>query len=218
VGAAPTLASRPGVAVEGLRIEEPNGRVLLDNATASVRAGDRLAITGPSGTGKTLLMRAIAGIWPFGAGTIEIPGRARMLFVNQWPYMPIGSLRAVASYPAPEGTFLDERIAEVLRTLGLDNLVRRLGDTEQWEQMLSPHEQQRLALARVILHEPEWLFLDKSTSALDEAMEKRIYDLLAERLPRVTLVSIAHRPGVERYHARRWTLSPGEGRVSLEAA
>jgi putative ATP-binding cassette transporter len=203
--------------LESLRIEEPNGRVLLDGATASIHAGERLAITGPSGTGKTLLIRAIAGIWPFGEGRIELP-RARLLFVNQRAHLPIGTLRAAASYPAPEGTFPDERIAEVLRLLGLDNLAGRLGDNEQWQQLLSPHEQQRVALARALLHEPDWLFLDKSTSALDEAMEEHVYHLLAERLPHTTVVSVAHRPGVEKYHQRRWVLAPGDGRVTLEAA
>jgi putative ATP-binding cassette transporter len=204
--------------LDRVRIEEPNGRVLLDDATASIATGDRVVVIGPSGTGKTLLLRAIAGIWPFGAGTIDIPARARMLFATQRPYIPIGSLRAIASYPAPEGTFPDERIAEVLGLLGLDGLAKRLGETEQWEQLLSPHEQQRLALARVLLHQPDWIFLDKATSALDEAMEKQVYDLLAARLPHATLVSIAHRPGVEKYHTRRWMLFPGDGRVTLEAA
>jgi putative ATP-binding cassette transporter len=163
-------------------------------------------------------MRAIAGIWPFGAGTIAVPARPRMMFVNQRPYMPMGTMRTVATYPAPAGAFSDDRIREALRLLGLDGLATRLDDTEEWEQILSPHEQQRVALARVLLHEPEWLFLDKSTSALDEAMEQHVYELLASRLPGTTIVSIADRPGVDRYHARRWTFAPVAGRVALEAA
>ena len=204
--------------LENLRIEEPNGRVLLDGANASLTAGDRLAITGPSGTGKTLLIRAIAGIWPFGAGAIEIPARARMVFVPQWPYMPTGTLRAAVSYPAPAGAFPDELVVEVLLLLGLDTLAQRLGDTAPWEQVLSPHEQQRVALVRALLQNPDWLFLDKATSALDEDMERRVYALLDVRLPRTTVVSIAHRPDVERYHSQRWTLSPVNGRIILEAA
>src|SRR5262245_15190747 len=204
--------------LDDLRIEEPDGRVLLDGANATVRAGDRVAITGPSGTGKTLLLRAIAGIWPFGAGRIEIPTRARMLFVTKWPFVPIGTLRAAASYPAPEGAFPDERIAELFGLLGLDRLVARLGDTEPWDQVLSPHEQQRLALVRALLHAPDWLFLDKATSALDEPMERRVYELVREQLPRATIVSIAHRPAVAEYHTHRWTFAPAAGRVSLEAA
>jgi putative ATP-binding cassette transporter len=204
--------------LDDLRIEEPDGRVLLDGATATVRAGDRIAVTGPSGTGKTLLIRAIAGIWPFGAGRIDVPAHARTLFVTQWPYLPMGSLRAAASYPSPDGAFPDERIHEVLRLVGLERFETRLGDVEQWDQLLSPHEQQRLALVRVLLHEPDWLFLDKATSALDEQAEKQAYDLLAQRLPQATVISIAHRPTVAAYHARHWMLASVEGRISLEAA
>jgi vitamin B12/bleomycin/antimicrobial peptide transport system ATP-binding/permease protein len=204
--------------LDGLRIAEPDGRVLLDGASATVAAGDRVAITGPSGTGKTLLMRAIAGIWPFGAGRIELPGSTVMLFVPQWPYIPIGTLRAVVSYPDNEGTFPDEQIVEILRLVGLGRFKTRLDDTEPWEQLLSPHEQQHLALVRVLLQKPDWLFLDKATSALDEATEKRTYELLDDRLPGVTIVTIAHRASVAAYHTRKWTLTPAAGRVELEAA
>jgi putative ATP-binding cassette transporter len=204
--------------LEGLRIEEPNGRVLVDDARATIDAGDRLAITGPSGTGKTLLLRAIAGIWPFGAGRIEVPAGARMMFVAQRPYIAIGTLRAAASYPAPEGTFEDAQIHEAFRVLGLERFQDCLDNAASWDQVLSPHEQQRLSLVRVLLHAPDWILLDKSTSALDEEIERQVYSLLTERLPGVTLVSIAHRVGVERYHTRRWSLAPRNGRVVLEAA
>ena len=204
--------------IEQLRIVEPDGRLLLDGANATIAPGDRVAITGPSGTGKTLLMRAIAGIWPFGAGRIEVPSRARMLFVPQWPYLPIGTLRAVASYPEAEGTFPDDRIVEALRLVGLDRFATRLDDTDAWEQLLSPHEQQRIALVRILLQEPDWLFLDKATSALDEAAEREMYALLAERLPHATIVTIAHRASVATYHTRSWTLAPIGGHVVLRAA
>ena len=201
-----------------LRVEEPDGRRLLDEANATIVAGDRVAITGPSGTGKTLLMRAIAGIWPFGAGRVEVPASARMLFVAQWPYLPIGTLRGVLSYPEPEGAFPDDQVVEVLRLLGLGRLEARLDDTEPWQQLLSPHEQQQLALVRVLLQEPDWIFLDKATSALDEAIEKQAYELLTARLPRATIVTIAHRASIVDYHAHRWSLVPMEGRVTLTTA
>ena len=218
----------PGIRVEpspgeslrlrDLDLEMPRGRLLVQAANASVAPGERVAVTGPSGSGKTMLMRAIAGIWSFGAGSIEVPARARKLFLPQWPYLPMGTLRAAASFPSPEGAFSDERIRETLELLGLPHLTQRLDEVGQWEQQLSPHEQQRLALGRVLLHEPEWVFLDKATSALDEEMERRVYQLIAERLPRATLISVAHRPEVAEYHDRRWNLAfRDDGRVELNA-
>jgi putative ATP-binding cassette transporter len=209
----------PTLRLVDLKLDAPDGHTLIDAATATVAAGERVVITGPSGSGKTILLRAIAGIWPFGRGRIDVPARARMLFVAQRPYLPLGSLRTAVSYPAPEGTFPDARILEVLRLLGLEHLAPRLDDTAPWNQQLSPHEQQRLAIARVLLNEPEWVFLDKATSALDEEMEKRVYTLLAERLPRTTVISVAHGPEVAAYHDRRWTIVPNaQGTASLQAA
>lgn len=204
--------------LDGLQIAEPNGRVLLDGASATVAAGDRVAIMGPSGTGKTLLIRAIAGIWPFGAGRIETPRDAAMVFVPQWPYIPIGTLRAAISYPDPEATFSDDQILEILRLVGLDHLETRLSDTEAWEQLLSPHQQQQLSIVRVLLQKPDWIFLDKATSALDEATERDTYALLNAKLPGATIVTIAHRASIAEYHTRHWTLTPAGGRVELVAA
>jgi vitamin B12/bleomycin/antimicrobial peptide transport system ATP-binding/permease protein len=202
-----------------LRLDGPDGTTLVDAGNGTVRAGERVAITGPSGAGKTILLRAIAGIWPFGSGRIDVPAGARMLFVPQYPYLPVASLRAVVSYPSPEGTFSDDRIREVLGFLGLDQLGARLDETHPWDQRLSPHEQQRVAMARVFLNEPDWVFLDKTTSALDEDMEKRVYELLHARLPGITVISIAHRPAVAAYHERRWTITPNaHGASSLQAA
>lgn len=202
-----------------LQLDASSGQALIEAANATVKAGERVVIAGPSGAGKTTLLRAIAGIWPFGAGCIELPPQDRMLFVPQWPYLPTGSLRAAVSYPAAEGAFSDERIREVLHILGLDQLAARLDDTDVWDQQLSPHEQQRLAIARVFLNEPDWVFLDKASSALDQAMEDRVYDLLAARLPRTTVISVADRSAGVAYHGRRWTLTPKDhGPSALQAA
>ncbi len=205
--------------LEDLHLESPDGSALIHGARASVEPGDRIAVIGASGSGKTILLRAIAGIWPFGSGRVELPVRDRLLFVPERPYIPQGSLRAALSFPAPEGTFSDEQIVEMLLLLGLRNFERRLDAVESWDQALSDNEKQRVALVRVLLHEPEWLFLDKATSALDEEAERRVYELLAERLPNTTVITAAHRPSVIGYHARRWTITPSEtGPATLEAA
>ena len=205
--------------IQDLRLEYPDGSVLLDRASASAGAGDRVAITGPSGSGKTILLRALANIWPFGHDRIEVPARAHTLFLPQHPYLPLGSLRAVVSYPAREGEHSDERIGAVLRLLHIEHLEERLGDVEPWDQHLSPYEQQLVALARVLLNEPQWVFLDKATSELDEAMEKRVYELLTERLPQSTVISVVHRVALEAYHERRWRLAPHpHAPATLEAA
>ena len=202
-----------------VRLDDPDGHVLLEHVNASVTPGDHVAVIGPAGSCKTLLLRAIAGIWPFGAGRIEVPEHARLLFVPEEPYMPLGSLRTVLSFPDPEATFSDEQICEALRLLGLGRLEGRLDETEDWEQYLSVLDHQRLGLARILLQKPDWVFLDKATSALDEDLEKSVYELLAQRLPGATVVSIAHRPAVLEYHTRRWTLDRrDDGRLDFQAA
>jgi vitamin B12/bleomycin/antimicrobial peptide transport system ATP-binding/permease protein len=198
----------PVLRLEDLVLQASDGHTLIEAPSAAVHAGDRVAILGPSGSGKTVLLRAIAGIWPFGRGRIDIPARARMLFVPQLPYLPVGPLRAAVSYPMPEGAFPDTRLREVLGLLGLERLAARLDETTAWDQVLSPNEQQRLSIARVLLNEPTWLFLDKATSSLDEETEERVYALLAERLPHATVISVAHRPEVATYHHTRWTVAP----------
>jgi putative ATP-binding cassette transporter len=195
----------------------PDGRVLLDLLNATVSAGDRIAVVGPVGAGKTTLFRAIAGIWPFGTGRIGMPAQARSLFLTQRPYLPMGTLRDVVSYPARADTFSDEAIREALRFLDLGRLEHSLDETAQWEQQLTADEQQRLTIARVLLHKPDWIFMDGATGALDEAMEKRVYEILAERLPAATVMSMTHRPAVADYHARRWTIvSKDDGPSSLQ--
>ena len=209
----------PALRLADLELEAPDGSLLLERANATARPGERIAITGPSGSGKTILLRAVAGIWPFGEGRIEVPAGAKVLFVPQQAYLPLGTLRAVVSYPSAEGSIPDERVREALRLLGLGHLEAKLDGAGPWDQQLSGSEQQRLALARVLLNEPDWVFLDKATSELDEGMEKRVYELLAERLPKSTIISVAHRPSLIPYHSRLWKLSPHDhGPASLQAA
>ena len=218
-GAGLLTAGGSGLHADGLDLAVPTGRVVLSGASFDVAPGDHVLLKGPSGSGKSTLFRAIAGIWPFGKGSISLPEGARVLFLPQKPYFPLGSLREAVSYPSAGDTFDDAAIREALAAVQLDSLAERLDDVQSWNLQLSGGEQQRLALARALLQRPDWLFLDEATSALDEASEAHVYEQIGRRLPDATVVSIAHRPGVAAYHTRTLELVPDvtAGRWSLHA-
>jgi putative ATP-binding cassette transporter len=201
-----------------VRLEAPEGRVLLEHATASAGAGERVALVGPPGRGKTTLFRGIAGLWPFGAGRIEQPARERTLIVPQRAYLPLGTLRAVVSYPAAEHTFDDAQVREALELVGLGRLADRLDAVENWDQQLSAHEQQLLAVSRALLQQPDWLLLDEATSGLDEAAERQILESLLARLPRTGVIAAGLRPRALELMPRRWTLAERDGASVLMAA
>jgi putative ATP-binding cassette transporter len=210
---------RDAVRLEDLELALPNGRPLLEVGSASIEPGERVAVVGPSGAGQTTLFRALAGRWPYGRGQIEMPARDQTAFLPQRSYLPIGTLRSALEYPSPDPAFPDEQMRKALELVELGHLATRLDESDHWEKRLSVGEQQRVAIARVLLHEPQWLFLDDATAALDEEAEQRIYTLLTERLPRASVISIAHRASVARYHTRRWTLVPRpDGPAELQAA
>ncbi len=195
-------------------LHRPDGQPLV-RAAVSIAPGESIALVGATGTGKTTLFRALAGLWPFGAGRIEIPEGARLHFVPARPYLPVGSLRFVITYPEPEDRYSDEVICEALGRFGLGGLVELLDEHAQWHVRLSVAEQQRLSLVRVLVKQPDWIFLDEATAALDEDMESHAYATLRRRLPRATLLSIAHRPSVAALHDRRWLLVRGEDGVAV---
>jgi putative ATP-binding cassette transporter len=206
------------VRAEHLDLVLPNGRTILADTAVTIEPGERIVLTGPSGSGKSTLFRALAGIWPFGRGRVRFPANARVLFLPQKPYIPIGSLRDAVAYPGAAADFGDDRIRATLAAVDLPQLADRLDQTQNWSLQLSGGEQQRLAVARALLHKPDWLFLDEATSALDEASEKRLYELVASRLPDATLVSIAHRPAVAGYHRKRFSLVADVDRMRLAVA
>lgn len=192
------------IRAEELDLVLPNGRVILTGADLTIEPGKRIFISGPSGSGKSMLFRTLAGIWPFGRGRICVPRDAHVLFLPQRPYLPHGSLRDVILYPAKSGSFSDDEVRAVLRDVKLDHLTDRLNEWENWGMQLSGGEQQRLAFARALLHKPSWLFLDEATSALDENTEQHIYELMGQQLASSAIVSIAHRPALARYHTERF--------------
>jgi vitamin B12/bleomycin/antimicrobial peptide transport system ATP-binding/permease protein len=190
-------------------------RTLLADTSFAIEPASRTLITGPSGSGKTTLFRALAGIWPYGRGTVSVPKGARVLFLPQKPYLPLGTLRNVVTFPAEPGAFDDDIIRSRLADCRLEHFADRLEEENNWALVMSGGEQQRLAIARALLNQPDWLFLDEATASLDEAVEAHLYALLREQLPNTALVSIAHRPTVAAYHDRRWRLEPGIGAMRL---
>jgi putative ATP-binding cassette transporter len=191
------------ISLDHLAVEKPDGGVLLEDTSLQLKRGEDALVTGPSGTGKSTLFRSLAGIWPYWKGRIRLPKGARLLFLPQKPYLPIGTLKHVASYPDDASRFSDEEAIESLKAVGLGQLSGDLQRQENWAQVLSGGEQQRLAFARALLNKPDWLFLDEATASLPEEDQESLYQLLKERLPATTLVSIAHRSSLARFHVRK---------------
>ena len=208
----PLTEDRPsGLTVRDLQVRLPDGRPLLSDLELQVGEGSTLLITGPSGTGKTTLLRSMAGLWPNAEGLIERPADTETLFCSQQPYLPLGSLRAALSYPAPAGELADDEARAVLETIQLAHLGDDLDLERDWSRRLSPGEQQRLSFGRILLRKPSLIFLDESTSAMDEGMEHAMYAHVREVLPHSTIVSVGHRSSLERLHADELSLL-GDGR------
>jgi len=193
----------------------PNGKPLVAADCFDIRSNQRTLVTGPSGAGKSTLFRAIAGIWPFGTGVITIPSKATLMMLPQRPYFPVGTLKAAIVYPSEPDTYDSLAVANALRSVGLPQLASRLEEDGHWNRMLSLGEQQRLGIARALLHGPQYLFLDEATASLDETSEAALYRLLAEKLPATTVVSIGHRSTLEAFHERKVVLAPKGDRFAL---
>jgi putative ATP-binding cassette transporter len=205
--AKPGIEVAPHTGKDAIRIDDlvvrlPQGGTLVAADDLVIAAGERVLVTGSSGAGKSTLFRAIAGTWPFGAGTIHVPKGAKVMTLPQRPYFSIGTLAAAVTYPAEPGTFSTEVLAEVITAVGLPALAGRLTEEAHWNRMLSLGEQQRLGIARAILQAPDYLFLDEATASLDESAEAAIYRLLDERLQHTTIVSIGHRSTLSAFHGR----------------
>ncbi len=195
------------VTLEAVEVRTPDGKQLIDPVNLRLEPGECLMITGKSGTGKTTLLRSLAQLWPFTSGRLTYPiDENETMFLSQMPYVPLGDLRAVVSYPSKAGDIDDDLLRTALQKVALPHLVDRLDELQDWAKVLSPGEQQRIAFARILLTRPKAVFLDESTSALDEGLELTMYDLVRTELPDTILVSVSHRSTLQRHHTRELKL------------
>ena len=203
-GAERIQTSRKVMTADSLSVSLPNGRLLVKDLDLNIVPGEHLLITGPSGCGKSTLIRSLAGIWPFCKGTVFLPGSSSMMFLPQKPYLPLGSLRSALCYPHPDG-YRREELIKVLEKCGLEYLVASLDKDDNWSQVLSLGEQQRLAFSRLLLVKPDFVFLDEATASVDERSEAALYELLQRSLPDSAVTSIGHRSTLLAWHSEKLT-------------
>jgi vitamin B12/bleomycin/antimicrobial peptide transport system ATP-binding/permease protein len=214
------------VELKNVEVRTPDGRQLVNPLSFQLNPGETLVITGGSGTGKTTLLRSVARLWPFASGTMKCPSETNStMFLSQLPYVPLGNLRTVVSYPSEVGSITDEELTQTMERVALPHLVARLDEVLDWAKVLSPGEQQRVAFARILLTKPKAVFLDESTSALDEGLEMLLYQLVRRELPNTILISVSHRSTVEQHHEHElrllgdgeWEFNRGEDRKGSPA-
>jgi putative ATP-binding cassette transporter len=193
---------KAGIQLHDVALRLPDGGPLLSDVQTAFGPGRNALLTGPSGSGKSTLFRAIAGVWPFGRGTIAVPKDAHVMVLPQRPYFPVATLSTAITYPAEPGAFPTPALARALEAVGLPALAPRLNEEAHWNRILSLGEQQRLAIARAILQKPDFLFLDEATASLDEASEAALYEMLRKELAGTTVISIGHRSTLTAFHDR----------------
>jgi vitamin B12/bleomycin/antimicrobial peptide transport system ATP-binding/permease protein len=192
--------------LDGLAVAQHDGRIMIDEADTVITAGQKVLLMGESGTGKSTLIRAIAGLWPWGSGSVRLPAGAKIAFLPQRPYMPLGTLRQVLCYPDAGESYTDDSLQQALTRSGLKRLIPRMNEEEKWDKVLSGGEQQRIGFARLLVLLPDIVIMDEATSALDAASQDAMMELFRDELGHVTLISVGHRVELEDYHDRKLTL------------
>jgi len=203
------------LSLEDLSVSLDDGTAVVDQTKVIVEPGERLLVAGESGSGKSTLVRAIAGLWPWGGGSVNFHSDRRLFMLPQRPYVPSGTLRRAVAYPGAADGWDDDEIGIVLHKVGLDHLKEKIDEEAPWDQTLSGGEKQRLAFARLLLHNPDIVVLDEATSALDEKSQNMMMELLMKELPKSTIISVAHRAELEAYHSRKITLERRKGGAKL---
>ena len=201
--------------LRNLSVTLDDGTAVVNDAEVAIMPGEKVLVGGESGTGKSTLVRAIAGLWPWGEGDIEVQRGATLFLLPQRPYVPMGTLRRAASYPESAESRSLEEIAKAFGKVGLGHLAERLEEDGPWDQTLSGGEKQRLAFARIFLHRPDIIVLDEATSALDPRSQDRLMELLSKELEKSTVVSVGHRPELEAFHNRKIILEHRQGGAKL---
>ncbi len=219
----PTIAVGVGagtaIELQNVTLKKSDGAALVTRANIKILAGEKVLIEGRSGSGKSTLLRALAGLWPWGAGLIMLPKGAKVAFVPQRPYIPIGKLRDALTYPAKDNLVSDHESGRIFEMIGLGHLVARMDEVDTWDRILSGGERQRLAFGRLLVQRPDIVVLDEATSALDDEGQSALFSLLMKELPEATVLNVAHRKGLEPYHDRKLTIdsTPSASRLSLKA-
>jgi putative ATP-binding cassette transporter len=203
------------LSLNDLSVTLDDGTAVVDDTEVVIEPGERLLVAGESGSGKSTLVRAIAGLWPWGGGSVNFHADRRLFMLPQKPYVPSGSLRRAVAYPGAADSWTVEEIGEALHKVGLDHLKDKIEDDAPWDQTLSGGEKQRLAFARLLLHNPDIVVLDEATSALDEKSQDRMMKMVTEQLPKATIVSVAHRIELEAFHSRKIVLERRKGGAKL---
>jgi putative ATP-binding cassette transporter len=203
------------LSMHDLSVTLDDGTAVVDEAEIVIEPGERLLVAGESGSGKSTLVRAIAGLWPWGGGSINFHPDRRLFMLPQKPYVPSGTLRRAAAYPAAAEDWSVEQIGKALDKVGLGHLKDKIEEDAPWDQTLSGGEKQRLAFARLFLHNPDIIVLDEATSALDEKSQDQMMELMTKELPKATVVSVAHRAELEAFHSRKIVLERRKGGAKL---
>jgi putative ATP-binding cassette transporter len=196
---------QPMLAFRDLTIANADGTIVVSRFEAEIQRGERVLISGDPG-GALKLFKVVAGLWPWGHGHIELPGDGAISFVPERPYLPIGSLRGTLRYPSDRDVFTEATVLKAMEKVGLGHLTHRLLDQGNWEQVLTLGEQQRIGFARLLLHRPDWIFLDEATDCLEEKAEQELMALLIEELPEATILTVGYNQGLEQFHQRKLML------------